>query len=478
MKRKITGFISLFICFSYLAQNINPGACDKNLKVFIENFNTAKYSAIYTLLNRDYQKTITQKEFGDFLKLNLMDIYGKLISITREMNRPQNEYTALFANGKLSLIFTCDASNKIDGMQWQPYKEILIEPPVLTNNDLISDNPKATKRDLQVDSIAKVFLENNVFCGLSIGIYSNNKTNYYNYGEIKKGSHVLPSKKTIYEIGSISKTFTGILLAEAVNEKKVSINDPVKKLLGNDFKNLSYKGKDVELVHLANHTSRIHRIPSDLKNQPDFNEQDPYKNYNESMLLNYLKKIVIDTFPGTKNEYSNLGMTTLAIILEKVYGRSYEQLLHEKIASVYQLPDTKINFTPNYSGTFANGYGGDGKETPHWNLGIFNGAGGILSNTDDLLRYACINLSDTVPALKLSHYSTYNDSKTNVGLGWHITTTRLGNEMIWHNGKTGGFASFCGIIKSKKIAVVVLCNSAANSDQVALGLLKLLQLQN
>lgn len=477
MKRRIVIFILFAVCFKAIAQAPGNSDCQKNISLIQEKFNAHQYSSIYKALSKDFQNKLSEKEFSDFLQLNLMDVYGKINVIVPHSNKKVNEYTAQFANGSLDLILTCDAKNKIDGMQWLPHNEIMPEPPVLSNNEPVSDNPKSSRWDQQVDSIVRVFLKNNAFCGLSIGIYANGNSTYYNYGELKKGTHILPSKNTIYEIGSISKTFTGILFANAINEKKAGLNDPVKKFLGNDYKNLSYKGKDIELVHLANHTSRIQRIPTDLSAQPDFDPQNPYKNYSETMLLDYLKKTVIDTFPGVKNEYSNLGMTTLAVIMEKIYGKSYGQLINEKITSVYRLHDTKLNYNENEVSNLATGYSQDGNETRHWELGVFSGAGGIRSTTGDLLKFACINLSDTVPSLKLAHYSTFNDSKTNVGLAWQITNTRQGNEMIWHNGRTGGFSSFCGMIKSKKIAVVILCNTAANSDQVALGILKLLQLK-
>ena len=251
------------------------------------------------------------------------------------------------------------------------------------------------------------------------------------------------------------------------------MNDPVKKYLGEEYKNLAYKRKDIELVHLANHSGRVHRIPFDLMSQPNYEMQNPYKNYSREMVLAYLKKMVPDTFPGTKSEYSNLGMGLLGIIEEKVYNKTYEELITEYICKPLGMNDTKI--TGIDTARFAKGYDVDGMQTSYWDLGALAGAGGIRSTTEDMMKYTKANLEEINQAIKLSHYTTFNDSKNHVALAWHLTQTKKGNELIWHNGRTAGFSSFCGFIKSKDVAVVVLGNSGNPVDQIAIGILKLLQ---
>lgn len=335
--------------------------------------------------------------------------------------------------------------------------------------------PKAGFMDSKMDSIVKSFMDNPANCGLSIAVYHDKKVSYYNYGSIKRGTKQLPGNKTIYEIGSISKTFTGILFAQAINDQKLNLNDPVKKHLGEDYKNLSYNGKNIELVHLANHTSRVHRIPFDLEAQPDYDASNPYKNYNKDMVFAYIQKLKPDTFPGIKNEYSNLGMGLLGIIETKTYNKTYGELITEYICKPLAMNDTKITIEGPDTNRFATGYGIDGSQAHHWDLGDLAGAGGIRSTTEDMMKYMIANLEETNPAFKLSHQSTFKDEKNNVALAWQIATTKKGNELIWHNGRTAGFGSFCGFIKNKGIAVVVLGNSGNPVDQIAIGILKLLQ---
>ncbi len=329
--------------------------------------------------------------------------------------------------------------------------------------------------DSKIDSIVNNFMLNPVNCGLSIAVYQDKKINYYHYGSISRGTNQKPTNKTIYEIGSISKTFTGILFAQAILDKKLGLNDPVKKHLGEAYSNLAYKGTDIELVHLANHTSRIHRVPFNLMTQPGFTIGNPYKNYTKEMVMEYLKLMKPDTLPGTKNEYSNLGMGLLGIIEEKAYNKSYEELITQYICQPLGMNDTKITITKSDTSHFAKGYDDEGNRTSYWDLGALAGAGGIRSTAEDMMKYTKANLEETNPAFKLSHQSTFNDSKNHVALAWHKTLTKKGNELIWHNGRTGGFGSFCGFIPSKDVAVVVLANSGNPVDQIAIGILKFLQ---
>jgi hypothetical protein len=92
-----------------------------------------------------------------------------------------------------------------------------------------------------------------------------------------------------------------------------------------------------------------------------------------------------------------------------------------------------------------------------------------------MISYTKANLEETIPAFKLSHNTTFNNGRDQVAMGWHIAITKKGNEMIWHNGRTGGFSSFCAFIKSKEAAVVVLSNSGNPVDPLAIGILKLLR---
>ncbi|HWY11933.1 MAG TPA: serine hydrolase [Bacteroidia bacterium] len=472
----------VFLCFSMVlitllapAQLADKASHITMAELIKKEYNAQNYKAIYKVLDSDFQSKMNEKEVGDFFKFNVFDHYGTILSIDyTELKDGFHVFLVKCKNGLLDLYLACNVDEKITGMQWLPHKNDQVVP-IQKNEKYVSDNPKITDWDLKLDSIVKDYMTNAQNCGITIAIYQNKKVMYYNYGETKRGTNQLPNNKTIYEIGSISKTFTGILLARAVTDKKVKLNDPVKKYLGEDYKNLAYKDKDIELVHLANHTARVDRVPFNLAMQPNYSDQNPYKNYSKQMVYAYMKQMQPDAFPGTKNEYSNLGMALLGIIEEKVYNKTYEELITEYICKPLDMPDTKITLNDDELKRFATGYAQDGTETPHWDLGDLAGCGGIRSTAEDMLKYARANLEETNPVLKLSHVSTYKDDKNNVALAWQLATTKKGNELIWHNGRTAGFTSFCGIIQSKDLCVVVLSNSGNPVDQIAIGIMKLLQ---
>lgn len=476
MKRIICLFILCVYSIKYDAQIASRTIHDKVTAQLLKEYNSVNFKGIYKLLDLNFKKSISEKELSDFFNYNLYNPYGLINNIIfSEFKKEYYVYLVDCKNGKLDLNLCCNQEGKISSMQWLPHQDVISEVPLLKDGQFNSDNPKAQQWDLKVDSVVAVYMRNSSNCGLSIALCINNELSFYNYGEVKRGNNQLPDKKTIYEIGSVSKTFTGLLLAQAVNDKKVNLNDPVKKYIHLTGNNLSYKGKEVELIHLANHSSRVHRMPADLAQQINYNPLNPYATYSKEMVLKYVSNMVIDTFPGIKNEYSNLGMGLLGIILESVYAKSYEELISEFICKPLDMPDTRIVLNDEQKSRFATGYNSEGNETPYWELGGIPGAGGIRSTTQDMIKFIQANLNEVNPAIKLSHYSTFNDGKDNIALAWHLFTTKKGNQLIWHNGRTAGFSSFCGFIKSKNIGIVILGNSGNPVDQVALGLLKLLQ---
>jgi CubicO group peptidase (beta-lactamase class C family) len=473
----------LFLCFSIFFAFFLQGQTDEKAKYaelagkIQKEYNSQNYKTIYKMMDKEFQKQMNEKELGDFFKFNIRDVYGDISGVTFvEVKEGLYVFLADCKNGKLDLILGKDANDRISTMQWMPHQdEVMNVPPVKGPAKYNSDNPKNSPFDLKIDSLASNYMNNPDNCGLSIAVYSGKQVNYYNYGDIKRGANQLPDKTTIYEIGSVSKTFTGILFAQAITDKKLGMNDPVKKHLGEGYDNLAYKGKDIELVHLVNHSGRVHRIPFNLMAQPNYDPNDPYKNYSKEMVFDYMKKMIPDTFPGVKNEYSNLGMALLGLIEEKTYGKTFEELITEYICKPAGMTSTKINLNEEEKKRFATGYDIGGKETSHWELGALAGAGGIRSTAEDMMKYTKANLEETIPAFKLSHSTTFNNGRDQVGMAWQIVITKKGNELIWHNGRTAGFSSFCGFIKSKDAAVVVLSNSGNPVDPVAIGILKLLQ---
>jgi CubicO group peptidase (beta-lactamase class C family) len=309
---------------------------------------------------------------------------------------------------------------------------------------------------------------------VSIGVIQEWKTYFYHYGEMDKSTKKMADNNTFYEIGSITKTFTGILLAQAVLEKKIDLESDIRKYLPEDYPNLQYKNNLILIKHLANHTSGIISFPSlDIMTQKGYDAKNPYKHYTSDMVLAYLHKVKLDTVPGFKSNYSNFATGLLGIILEKTYKMSYADLMKKYITDPLSMKATKIVLTDEEDKIFAKPYKENGELTNHWDITGLGAAGAIRSNIVDMLQYAQSNMMALNDAIILAQKQTFKrGAKSETGLYWQLDTNKKGQIVTWHNGGTGGFSSFCGFIKEKNIAVVILANNENNVTQTAMNLLK------
>jgi CubicO group peptidase (beta-lactamase class C family) len=434
-------------------------------------FNTRHFKEIYQLTTSDFQKAIAEKDVVNLLENQIFFPLGKIEKL--EFLKKNSEFYAYLLSFKADTVQLNIAVNgrlEVAYLQLLPYKE----PPSLKRLKYASDNKKITGLDSLVDKTLVDYMQSFDNCGIGIGITWNGTDYFYNYGEIKKDSGIPATKNTIYEIGSVTKTFCGLLLAQAVTEGKIALNADIRDYLPGKYPDLNYKGKPILIEHLANHTCGLERIPANLITQPDFDSLNPYKRYTRQMLFDYLKHAKLNNSPGTVCDYSNMGMALLGIILEEVYGQSFEKLVKEKICLPNNMNSTGIHLSNDQLARFAEGYNQDGTSTPHWDLGDFAAAGALRSTVVDMLAYLKYNLAEPDSATKLAHESTHN-SRENIGLAWFIQKTKQGNTLFWHNGGTYGFSGFTGFIPEKKCALVILGNSGTNVDYIGIAILKYLQ---
>lgn len=338
----------------------------------------------------------------------------------------------------------------------------------------LSDNKKQTALDSLIDDNVYKFMQNPQNCGISIGIAINGVNYFYNYGEAKRNTKATTTQNTIYEIGSVTATFCGILLAKAVTENKLKLTDDIRKYIPRTYPDLIFDKTFIQLQHLANHTSGLPAIPDNMEQQAGYDPLNPYKHYDRQKIYDYLTAVHLSSEPGTVCEYSSLGIALLGIILETVYQKPFEDLVLEKICLPNQMGSTGIHLSARQSGSLAFGYNQNGGPTPAWDLGEFDAAGGLRSTTADMLKYLNFNLQEKDEAVKLSHKPTFSGRQT-LGLGWFIKKTKQGNTFTWHNGATFGFSSLCGFVKEKDCSLVILANSATNMDYIGIAILNYLQ---
>jgi CubicO group peptidase (beta-lactamase class C family) len=469
--RGLLAAVLLLIGLTSVAQPTRK-TVDSTAAIVQTYYNARQPDSIYALTYASFRRAISAAQFTKFITDSFTALGSWQSTGEPRITSNGYRYPVRFTNGNLDFLLALDNQRKITAIALQPVHQP--KQPERTTQDILTSNALRSTLDWQIDSAVSVYMRKPEAVGLNVGIIRNDSLFTYGYGETRTGSKNIPTGSTLFEIGSVSKTFTAVLLADAVRRGLVKLDEPVSNYLPDSLPPLRYGGVAVTLRMLANHTSGLPRLPTNLDAGPLYNPHNPYAHYDEQSLFAYLKKAQFTHKPGTVYAYSNLGMGLLGTILSRQAGKSYEQLLSEVITRPLGLSNTFVTLPADKP--LVQGYDSDSKATSRWDFQALAGAGGIRSTVNDLLRYLRANLgkapADLLKDLRLTQQSTYTEPATHitVGLGWHINSK---TGWWWHNGGTGGFRSFVGFNPEKKTGIVVLTNTQTDSpDELAGRLIK------
>jgi D-alanyl-D-alanine-carboxypeptidase/D-alanyl-D-alanine-endopeptidase len=311
--------------------------------------------------------------------------------------------------------------------------------------------------------------------GIVVGVIGPERRRVISYGHLEKGDPRALNGDTIFEIGSATKVFTSLLLADMVQRGEVSLDDPVAKYLPPGAKMPERNGRSITLVDVATHTSGLARMPT------NFNPKDlanPYADYSVEQLYQFLSTYQLARDVGSQYEYSNLGGGLLGHVLARRAGMDYEVLVRSRICEPLGMNSTRITLTPEMKARLAVGHNQSMEAVPNWDSPTLAGAGALRSTANDLLTFLAANLGYTKSPLAPAMAAMLNVRRPTgvpgleIALGWHIFTTN-GKEIVWHNGGTGGYRSFIGFDPKAGVGVVVLSNAstAAGVDDIGRHLL-------
>ena len=455
------------------AQSVGQRKTDSVFKLVKVQFNAKNADQIYELTGSNLKRDLIIETFRNICN-NQLFVLGdiKESSLISFENNKIATYKLMFSTGQvLQLLMSLDRNDKLELFLFQPYKKAEGSKKVLA----LSSNPLKTTEDQQIDTVARAYIQKANTVGLSIGILKDNKITYYNYGETERGNGKLTTGSTLFEVGSITKTFTATLLALFVNDGRVKLTDPIIKYLP-DSVAANPALRAVTLQELSNHTSGLPNLA------PDFDSHmtdtlNPYKDYTKRLLFAYLKTCTLDNQPGVKYVYSNMGVGLLGDILERICGKTYEQLVTENITGPLQMSSTVQHITPLLKPRLVSVYNEDGKQTELWDFSALAPCGSLRSTVNNLLIYAKANMvkSNTKlsKAFELTHQVTF-DKDIKVALAWHIIKVN-GVQYYFHNGGTYGSSSFLAFNTEKNIAVVILSNCEESVDEVGTGILRKIQ---
>uniref|UniRef100_B0T2W5 Beta-lactamase n=1 Tax=Caulobacter sp. (strain K31) TaxID=366602 RepID=B0T2W5_CAUSK len=312
--------------------------------------------------------------------------------------------------------------------------------------------------------------------GLSAAVVRGGRARFHNAGVIAQDTRAPATERSVYEVGSISKTLTGLLLAHAIGEGKAAATDDVRQYLPPGYDNLERDGRHVRLIDLVDTTSAL---PDNL---PDWRQavggakpaEIPFiaakllEGYTSQKLLADLKTASLVDKPGAVPRHSNVASQVVAIVLERLYGRPYAALLAQYIERPLGMASGAAQPPP---ALLVKGYGPDGSATPALTEPVIRAAGGLRYSAADMARYIAAQLAARDPAIALTHQPAWGSPDTGaIGFHWMIAKTVDSQTYLRHSGGTFGFSAYCDFYPGQDYGVVLLANRSGAQDALqALG---------
>ncbi|MEO7413978.1 MAG: serine hydrolase [Opitutaceae bacterium] len=332
--------------------------------------------------------------------------------------------------------------------------------------------PPLKETDLALPFAA--LLENKTLQAVSVAVIQPGGTTTAHLGLLAPNRAVAPDDHTLYEIGSISKVFTSLLLAEAVVRGELTLDTPVADLLPSDVNLPNSAAQRITVRMLATHTSGLPSLPPEI---PPDNFANPYARYAEADLWQTLRQVKLDFEPGTSAAYSNLAAGLLGTLLARRAHTTYAELLAARITKPLGMEETMIAIPETLRPRFAPPFTSAGELWTPWEFQALAGAGGIRSSLADMKRFAAAILrpADTPlqKAIELS-WTRQELAKTfapgGQALGWMLAGD---GRTRWHNGMTGGFHAALFVNRELGLASVLLSNrSTPIGTELAAGLMQ------
>lgn len=362
-------------------------------------------------------------------------------------------------------------------LKWKPAESASFFPAMWAGYMIrFCDHPKSPKRltnpdaavnrlevrpgvsQTQIDTIAAALSPFPDRTQFSIALIDDSATVFYGAVRSNDTLKTINNSEAVFEIGSLSKVFTSTLLADLVHRQKLQLDQPINEYLNFPL----HRNISVTFKQLSSHTSGLPRIPDGFVWESLLHMENPYKDYDEDKLREYLtEEMELKAEPGTEFQYSNIGAGILGYTLTQIEQKSYEELLQEIIAGPLQMPSTTTQ-REKFDGRLLRGLSKRGKPTSYWDFGAIPGAGAILSTAKDLVKFARANFDPDNEVLALQQQKTFTiDEDRDMALGWFILKRESGEMWHWHNGGTGGFRSSKVLDVAGRKAVVILSNISA-----------------
>ena len=296
-----------------------------------------------------------------------------------------------------------------------------------------------------------------------VGLYDNGRSRVIGFGRLSRTDADTPDGSTVFEIGSVGKVFTSLLIQTQIDAGRLDWGRTVASCLPDvEFASADVAG--ITLLELSTHTSGLPREPDNL---PLKDPTNPYAGYERSDLLSFLSSYEPASL-SKEYGYSNLGAGLLGEIAADAAGKGYADAMQRDVLHPLGLEDTHVGLRPDFTPRLAGGFS-DGWDVSNWDgFDALAGAGALVSTADDLLRFLDRSLNrsgsdDAIAAIQIRQ----GDGET--ALGWHHESLGDDASMLWHNGGTGGYASFLAMDPDSGRGIVILTSSTEYTLVTELG---------
>ncbi|WP_180068843.1 serine hydrolase [Acinetobacter sp. YH16038] len=447
--KKISLFLSSLLCMSslYAQSDIEKEV----IAQFQQDFNAQNYAAIFEKFSPEAKKAIPlnmfekvskdlQQQLGTIQSIEYIESKGKEIAV----------YKANFEKDRLKLSMSLNNDQQISSLLFTPY----IESTAANNKTVnaIQGYPKAIAE--KIYQATRTFPEQTQ---VAIAVLDQDQTHYYGVQKHKDKIQAKANKDKVFAIGSLTKVMTSTILAELVTQNKIKLDDKINPYYAFPFKdNIQVRFQD-----LANHTSGLPRLPSNLEVDDD---NDPYKEYDAAKLKEYLKnslELEHANNSGKVPHYSNLAVALLGQSLSQSQNKNFAELLNEYVFKKYGMKHSYTSLD-QAAKQLVPAFNAQGKEITTWTFDTFLPAGGVLSTASDLTRFAQAQFDAKNAAVQLTQQATTEKAGSyQLGLGWFVREQDNGTKIIWHGGNTAGHSAILMIDLNKKKAVTILANVAA-----------------
>lgn len=298
-------------------------------------------------------------------------------------------------------------------------------------------------------------------CGMVIGLVDEHGSQVFSAGKLDNGTPAEVNGDTLFEIGSVTKTFTALLLMDMVERGEMKLDDPVAKYLPPSVKVPDYHGRQITLLNLAAQDSGL------PFNAPGVDDMATYNAFTVADMYAFLSNYHLTNEPGAKFQYSNVGMGLLGHAIALKAGASFESLVLDRICRPLHMDETFITVPAGLRARTAAGHDETGKRGADLQMGAYVPAGALHSTVNDLLKYVSANLGLThtslEPLMQKMQVLRHRDSPDffgNTAMPWYDMNVYNppGSDFLAHAGGTFGSVAFVGFDKNQRRGVVALSN--------------------